>query len=905
MAIAVSAAVALRIVPQFAPVVGDWAELSIRQQLAQQIAARQGKTVSEIAPAALASEVDAFIKTHEAEIEPARRALAQNYLGAITFEGEDGRRHLYLGGYDGYYWLRLARNFLARGTVCDRVVGGECVDEQANAPIGRAIDYPHSPFVWAIAATHRLASVVWRGLPLSTSATMVPILLTGLAIVPCFLLAWRMGGALAGLVAALLVFLNPFVFVRTADADNDIMVVVLPLFATWLLVEALARKRRAALCGLAAFAGVVLAVLAASWAGWPLYFLVSLAGLAAVTLVALAKRARSTVLRALLGLVCMSTAFLVTIYLFGVPIRAGDIAEHLLGTLRLALPRPRLDTAPGADMFATIGELVPVDVGMFGRALGPLGLALGVLGAPLAIAPRDRLQFWRLVAAMALAALLVLAGMQLDLGREAMLAGLAVVLAAGVFALWIGRPEPLTAPQIAALLVSVWLAATLITGSQAQRFVILVAVPLGLSAGVAVGLAASGLSQLAAEGDWRRGVAPAAAGVLALAVVAPAAIAGYREARGAYPAVNDAWTDSFAAIRRDASPDAIVNLWWDYGHWASYFTQRRVTVDGASLKDRTVQWTARAFAAPSDREAVAIFRMLGCGEVTDPDDGTRARPYEMLAKWGHDEALAYRTIIDLLRLEPSEAESYLAEQKLAPARAKALIATVYCRPPETYLVLTSGLFNIPGWALAGFWDPYRAYVMTLARDLPRDRAVAAIKAKFALTEADAETLYAEALAVHSEDERTTFAAPDARLWSLGWTDCRDDGGRLKCLADLIGMPATKLEVSFDPNNPAQVKVVTEVAGQPATEVVPALIAIARADAIDDVTPPEPVAAGLGLLIDPAGHRIFVATPGVARSTLARLILLDGRYSKLFRKVENHLAFDGQRITTWRIAPDAP
>lgn len=105
MAIAVAAAVALRLVPQFAPVVGDWAELSIRQQLA----AQQGKTVGEIAPGELASSIDAFIKAHTAEIEPARRALEQTYLGAITFEGEDGRRHLYLGGYDGYYWLRLVR----------------------------------------------------------------------------------------------------------------------------------------------------------------------------------------------------------------------------------------------------------------------------------------------------------------------------------------------------------------------------------------------------------------------------------------------------------------------------------------------------------------------------------------------------------------------------------------------------------------------------------------------------------------------------------------------------------------------------------------------------------------------------------------------------------------------------
>ena len=458
------------------------------------------------------------------------------------------------------------------------------------------------------------------------------------------------GRCARGLVAALIVFLNPFVFARTTDADNDIMVVVLPLFAAWLLVEALARHRLPELLGLAALAGVMLGLLAASWAGWPLYYLLSLAGLAAVALAAFGKNAAlASHARAAWVGGCLRRDCVITLYLLRVPIHVGAIAEHLLGTFRLALPQPQLDTAPGADMFATIGELVPVGVEVFVRVLGVLGLALGLLGAPLAIVPANRLNFWWLAGLLALTALLVFAGTQLGLGREGMLAGLAIVLAATVFALWIGRVEKLTTPQIAAILVSVWLAATLITGSQAQRFVILALVPLGLSAGVAVGLAARVFTRLADKRSWPEGVVPAAACVLALAVVAPPAIAGYREARGAYPAVNDAWADNFAAIKRDAASDAIVNLWWDYGHWATYFTDRRVTVDGASLKDRTVQWTARAFAAANDQEAVAIFRMLGCGEVTDPDDGSRARPYEMLAKWGEDEALAYRTMIDLLR----------------------------------------------------------------------------------------------------------------------------------------------------------------------------------------------------------------------------------------------------------------
>jgi asparagine N-glycosylation enzyme membrane subunit Stt3 len=167
----------------------------------------------------------------------------------------------------------------------------------------------------------------------------------------------------------------------------------------------------------------------------------------------------------------------------------------------------------------------------------------------------------------------------------------------------------------------------LITGSQAQRFVILAVAPLGLAAGVAVGLAARSIAT--ATQDL---IAEAAIIALALLVVVPPAFAGYRAASRHYPDMNAAWAASFDEIKRDAAPDAIVNLWWDYGHWATYFSGRRATVDGASLRDRTVQWTARAFAASSDKESVATLRMLNCGAVTDPDDGTRARPYEMLVK---------------------------------------------------------------------------------------------------------------------------------------------------------------------------------------------------------------------------------------------------------------------------------
>jgi asparagine N-glycosylation enzyme membrane subunit Stt3 len=429
MALAVLAAVALRLVPAFTPVAGHWADLSVRQQLGRQIAAQAGKTVNEIEPQGLDREVDRLIAEHGVEIARAREALRQNYRDAITFLGEDERRHLYLGGYDGYYWLRLARAYLEHGTVCGAITGDECIDTAGNAPAGRAIEYVHSPFVMLIAGTHRVASLVAPGLPLSTSAGLLPIVLTCFAIIPCFLLGRRMGGAIAGLLASLVVFLNPFVFARTADADNDIMVVLLPLIAAWLLVEALDRRGLVYGLGLSALAGGALGLLAASWDGWPLYYLVSIASLAAVAAFALWKTARTVAFRALLALAGITAGLALTLFIFAVPLHAGEIAEHLLGTFRLNLAQGPLDTAPGADMFATIGELVPVNVATFADALGPLGLALGLVGFSLAMVPSGRLKLWGLLAALVVSTLLVLLGVAFDLGREGLIAGLAILLA--------------------------------------------------------------------------------------------------------------------------------------------------------------------------------------------------------------------------------------------------------------------------------------------------------------------------------------------------------------------------------------------------------------------------------------------------------------------------------------------
>jgi hypothetical protein len=69
--------------------------------------------------------------------------------------------------------------------------------------------------------------------------------------------------------------------------------------------------------------------------------------------------------------------------------------------------------------------------------------------------------------------------------------------------------------------------------------------------------------------------------------------------------------------------------------------------------------------------------------------------------------------------------------------------------------------------------------------------------------------------------------------------------------------------------------------------------------LQDVVLPD-ATVDLAVLVDPEQKRVFVGTPGVVRSTLIRLALLDGRYSPGFQKIADEVGVDRRRVTAWRI-----
>lgn len=901
MAVAVS--VALRMAPLYLPVAHEQASRVVRARAAADFV-RSDPNAATLAPPQFERALAEWRSHHADSLALIERETEQQLRDALTFEGEDGARHVYLGGEDGYYWLKLTQTMLSRGTVCDRADRGTCIDALGNAPLGQPIEYTGSPHVYLMAALQWILTRVRPGFPLSTTAILIPMLLSALVAIPAFLIAERVAGRLGGLTAALLLACNALVFVRGNFSDDDIWIVVLPVLSMGSITAAFGRSTWRGRILLSGLGGVLLAVLAAAWKGWPLFALYTLAGLIALAawasvaaLVAkLRGRPRGVALVRVVGGCALSivAGFAAAAGLLGVHIDLGVITGGLSDVIGLARPAPpTVNTAPLYDVFRTVEELISVNAETLQHATGPLAAGLGLVGFGLALrAPSGRRQgllvLSLLVIGPVIAALLGHYGSRrIPLLMLPALAGLA-----GATAAWFLDPPPSDRAAATGILGLAWLGATLWMSFEGERYILLSMAPLSVAAGIALGRIGPSISAV----GLRRIPRPrAVAGALAALTLAPVAIQGWTQAMAFAPRVNKAWTDGFAAIRAQSNSDAIVDLWWDYGHWAKYYTDRAVVLDGASLLNRSVQWMARALAAPSDTEALGWLRLLNCGAVKDPDGGVAARPYETLIRWSADHGLAFRSMLELSRLPRDQAAAYLRGAGLPEARLSALLETAYCTPRQSFLVLTTDLLKTRSWLVFGLWDPGRAFLVDLARRSSVQAALPTIEEKYGMPEAVARDYYAAASRIRTEEERVDFAAPGAQTWSSGWQACTRQDQALHCRLDLGELSS----VTVDPDHPEQTRVRITPRNDAPVDATPALVEIAGPDSLREVPIANPSAA-LAVLVDPGKARVFVGTPSVVRSTLVRLALLDGRYSAPFRKIYDQVAVDGQRITVWRI-----
>ncbi len=842
-------------------------------------------------------------------------AVAPTERAHLTYTAPDGHAHVHLGDYDSYYWLRAARTALRSGSVCDRRVGNECRDDHVHAPFGGVGKYERSLHVASIVWVQRVMTALRPGYPLPASAFLVPVIVGVLGILPAFAIGARLAGPVAGLIAALLIAVNPLFLVRSIGSDDDVWNVVLPLYLMWAAMRA-AEARQPwqqaifALCGLAA-----IRLHAQTWNGWIFTYAVVIGGLFVhliITMLHAVIDHRSAwktpaARRAALGFAGFCLAPLV---LTDVP---GADPASLIAALRpvgeifrsvqpAAGPGP---TAHWPDAFATVGELARPDLQRISGVLADVPtFFIAWLGLLLLLLPRRGWQWWHfalLIGGNYLYAYLVT---RPNPGRPLLLVLLALPLAVAILLSVLSSDRTEDTNRSVNILVVGWFLAALFLAFDGLRFAMLLVPPFGIAFGVAIGRSCEWLVDALPHPRVPRWAAAGLPFCIAVAALFQPVYRAYGVTNSYVPGMNDAWWDTLGRLRDAAPPETIISTWWPYGYWAEYVADRRTSIDGGSLPTRAPFWLARVLFAPREDEAVGLLRMMDCGSDFHPMTNDDVGAYDRLVRQHVDALAAQSAVEEIARRDRNDAQAYLRAMGIAEPAQRQILAVTHCDPPPGFLILTTEMLETPGWKYAGAWSFRNAYVAGQLRGRPEPEAIAEITTRFGLPEADAGALYRTARQLQTDVARDEFISARQAYLTKRWVPCEPapDGQTLTCPVNLPSRSRGETLETFvySRQAPASGRFRWRPVNAAQRTAAPATVVVAGAQQLEVFPAADPIDPNLGVLVDLPNDRVLVGTVALLQSTFTQLMFLDGRYARSFRKFDERRGYRDERVVTWAV-----
>lgn len=904
----------VRVLPRRLEGVAPAAEQQARDEVARRLGAKPGNSVAD-------AKVDAWIAAHGEEHTRRIAELEESFKDEHRFRGEDGRDHAYLADLDSYFWLRLARNYLRHGSVCDRVLDGVCRDDMAPAPVGREQIYARSLHTGAIVGLHRLITAFAPGFPLSSTSYYVPVLIGMLGVIPAFLLGWRFGGDVGAVVAAVACGANPAFLTRSIGSDNDVWNVVLPLCALWACVGSLAAKDLRARLAYALAAGVFVGLHAAVWSGWLFTHAIALAGFVASLLytgLRAALRQRDARLWRDAALRAVAASAVAYIGVAGVAVsladpKVGFAASHLeilkrvpwLGTSG-APPPLDLDRIVWPSHFSSVAELRKMhDMNPAKFDANIPSMILGFAGAALLVLPRRRWQRWHLAVFATGAAVLA----YLYNAPEATRAPLTHLLLPAALALAAVATSDRSEDESerGALFLLAWLGSAYTLSSESNRFVMFLAPPVAIGLAVCADRTRQLIVAYLGERLGARGIVAASVIVVTAGLAYPLQ-RGWVIARDQLPQMTDAWWDTLTGLHSTAAADAIINAWWHDGHWITYGAERRVSADGASLRTHVPYWFTHALLTGDERHSAGLLRMLACGSDALPYPEGALGAYGKLRASGLGVFEAQGLVDKLAAVDHETAVAELARRGLSPEAAAGVLQATHCQPPANYLVLSDRLTASAGWAV-GQWDFRRAFAARWAASLPRDEALQALQREAGYSESEAREVYREAPRGDAGRVLEAFISPELGYLTKEWLPCvpDDTGASRACFlaAKVSNAPQVLEAFEYNASSPAsgRLRILHQGGRTRYTYRTPGTIIVAGPSRSDETHPPGATDPGIAVLIDTVGHRLLLAEAELLNSTFTKLMFLDGRYLKRFEKVQEHSAYTGERVVTYRVRYD--
>ncbi len=777
--------------------------------------------------------------------------VVREYSKSFKSRLQDESGQTYLSEMDPYFWMRHVKNILKNGHPGDIIKDGKPWDIYMFAPNGRPVPMNDMFHAYFEAYLYKFLRFFKRDLILKNMIFYVPVLLATLAVIPAFFIARRIGGNFGGLVAAILVGVHPFFLGRTAAgfADTDSYNVLLPLVITWIFVEAFEAKKLVKKIILAVLAGFFCGVYSFTWFGWWYIFDFLIAALFICFVYYTIKNVnhlkkgvvnfikqpviKHTLIIALLFFI--SSLVFVTLFTDFYRFKIAFSGPHEI----IVLHEVGISTV-WPNVFTTVAEQNEISIK---EAINQISMGY-------------RFLFF-----------IAILGIILTFIKKDIHGGVDVKYAATLI---------------------VWFIGTVFASTRGIRFILLLVPAFSIAIGVGLGVIYLYITRwVTKEIGVNKYISKIAVFILlSLLLIAPIKSAD-KTARNEIPNFDDAWYNSLKKIDNSAASNAIINSWWDFGHWFKMIGNRAVTFDGTSQNSPQAHWIGNTLLTKDEDIAIGILRMLDCSGADH-----KVLAFDELDEIIKDEAKSVDILYEIIVLDKNKAKVKLKSYGLKDEEADLILRYTHCEPPEDYFITSEDMVGKSGvWAHFGSWDFNKALIYnTLKKKEYKDnleKSVEFMQQRFNYTREKAESVYYEVQGIADGNEANSWIAPWPS-YASNVDPCKKNNN------DSISCPISDAQI--------KINLTTMEANIDTTQGImhPNSLAYPTEDSIVEKNFDNGVGVSIVLIPTDEGYNRLLTSPELDASMFTRLFYMEGHGLKHFEKFSDETGIFGERIIIWKI-----
>ncbi|MFW6220519.1 MAG: STT3 domain-containing protein [Nanoarchaeota archaeon] len=768
--ICLSLSIYLRVQPADLPATEMWAEKSmiesIKQDIKNNVNAQFPNLPENEKNNIIDEQLNEALKKQKDEINSAIKQQSDFFKSHFINEEKNTT---YLLAIDPWYFYGLTKNYIETGNEFG-LTEEEAKDgyyhplRAAGTPVeikGKDSRNVRELHIYVNAFIYKINKLFNPDVSLMKVLFYVPVILGTLMIIPGFFLTRKIAGNFAALFAGIIIAIHPSLLTRTIGGfnDTDAYQILFPLFAIWFLFESFSSKNITKLSIWSILAGLSIGLFAFAWNGWSFIFLfLILTSIAILSYKILTKyndlinfNFKTIFEKIKLNLYSflifiLSSAIFITIFTSFTKFTniINRIYSFLFDYKTVAT------TTIWPNVLTTVAELNPIGANKVLTQISlesNLLLFFGLIGIflPMIYFKKNKtIKDWLFLVGTSIYYLIIITSLK-SFANAYILLPILIGLPIASYILYnIYIKENIDIKFSTILLL--YYGAVIFSGQNGVRFVLLLMPAFALSIGITIGFILKYLPEITKKYlELPKIVAIIIISLLFLILFINPIKSSFETSQQMAPSMNDGWYDVLKNIDDKASEDAIINSWWDFGHWFVAIAKRPTTFDGAMQNNPRAHWMGKALITPTENESVGILRYLSCG-------GNYG--YDLIKEKTHNDSFTSVNILyDIIPKNKENALKILIENNISENDAKEILEYTHCdNLAENYLITSQDMVGKGAvWGHFGSWNFTKSLMYNQIRKMPENKAIEHLIENFNLSETKAKNYINEIKTTSAKD----------------------------------------------------------------------------------------------------------------------------------------------------------